>query len=428
MPGRQCAGHPPKHLIMPAEKSLSGEEWTRYARQVILPGVGPEGQRRLQQARVLVLGTGGLGSPAALYLAAAGIGTLGLADFDRVELHNLHRQILHSTEAAHSSRPKLDSAVARLREVNPHVQIQTHPEGLQPTNARALFAAYDIVVDGTDNFPTRYLANDAAFLTGIPLVYGAVFQFEGQASLFDPHRGGPCYRCLFPKMPQPGEVPNCAEAGVLGALCGIIGSLQALEAIRYILQLGNGLRHQLFTFDALSMTSRQLKIKADPACPLCGPQPALCDIQAKNYTFVCQNQPPAIASAVHNPDSMFSFLRPKKDGDAHGANNSLPMEISVQQAKELLAGQTPVSVLDVREDFEVAICALPGHIHIPLGQLGAITPPAEPDQPLLVYCHHGMRSLRAARHLRKLGFTNATSLKGGIDAWARKIDSQMPRY
>jgi sulfur-carrier protein adenylyltransferase/sulfurtransferase len=402
---------------------LEGAELARYGRQIILPGFGVAAQQRLKASRVLVLGAGGLGSPAALYLAAAGVGTLGLADFDRVETHNLHRQILHGTSDANASRSKLQSAAKRLQDLNPHVSLRLHTEGLQPASARELFTAYDLVVDGTDNFPTRYLANDAAFLAQKPLVYGAVFQFEGQVSLFDPHRGGPCYRCLFPQMPGPGEVPNCAEAGVLGALCGVIGSLQALQAIRFLADLeGAGLRGKLLCLDALEMRPRTLQIKPDPDCPLCGSHRRICDIQEKNYPVVCQT--PAIEHHEENQKEkpMFGFLKKASQNDAH------PMEITVDAAHELLQSPEPPALLDVREDFEVAIGALPNHIHIPLGDLGDQTPSVEADQPLIVYCHHGMRSLRAARLLRAKGFSRATSLKGGIDAWSLKVDPSVPRY
>jgi len=258
-------------MAAPISTSFSPDELTRYSRQLALPGVGLEGQAKLRGARVLLIGLGGLGSPVALYLAAAGVGTLGLAEMDRLEVHNLHRQILHDTPWVGIS--KLASGYAHLSNLNPAVALREHPEGLTPANALALFANYDVIVDGADNFPARYLASDAATRAGRPLVHGSIFQFEGQVSVFDPARGAPCYRCLFPQMPAAGEVPNCAEAGVLGALCGVIGSTMAMEAMKIILGLGEPLRGRLLVFDAMSATARNVKIKRDPHCPCCGPQP-----------------------------------------------------------------------------------------------------------------------------------------------------------
>ena len=316
---------------------LSPAELARYSRHILLPGVGIEGQRKLAAARVLVVGAGGLGSPAALYLAAAGIGTIGIADFDKVEAHNLQRQILHDTPSV--GRPKVESAAARLASLNPHIRVVPHPEGVTAANALALFSGYDIVVDGTDNFPTRYLNNDAAVLARRPLVYGSIFQFEGQVSVFDPARGAPCYRCLFPEPPPPGSVPNCGEAGVLGALCGTIGSLQALETIKLLLGIGEPLHGRLVAFDALSGRFRTIALRRDPACPLCGTAPSIRELRAETYVFGCAT-PPATAAT-----------------DAAGAADPVPREVDVATARDLLA-RGEAELLDVREPYEHAICRI----------------------------------------------------------------------
>ncbi|MGE9296597.1 MAG: HesA/MoeB/ThiF family protein, partial [Puniceicoccales bacterium] len=310
--------------------SLSPDQISRYSRHVRLPQVGLDGQEKLANAKVLIIGLGGLGSPASLYLAAAGVGTLGLADFDTVEPHNLQRQILHGD--ADAGRTKLDSGIDALSAINPHVTLNRHPEGITTDNAVELIAQYDIVVDGSDNFPTRYLVNDAAFLAKRPLVYGSIFQFEGQVSLFEPAAGGPCYRCLFPQMPEPGTVPNCEEAGVFGALCGVVGSFQAMEAIKRILGIGEGLLGRLLVVDALAQRQSTLKLKPDPDCPLCGAKPGITEIRPENYEWACDPAPtPA---------------------------EEVPMEISVQEAQQQLQSSTPPALLDVREDFEVAICQI----------------------------------------------------------------------
>ncbi|WP_269538714.1 molybdopterin-synthase adenylyltransferase MoeB [Cerasicoccus fimbriatus] len=380
--------------------SLTPEQISRYSRHVRLPQVGLEGQEKLAKARVLIVGLGGLGSPASLYLAAAGIGTLGLAEFDAVEPHNLQRQILHGD--ADSGRSKLESGMESLRAINPGIQLIPHPEGVQADNAVDLFSQYDVIVDGTDNFPTRYLNNDAAFFAGKPLVYGSVFQFEGQVSLFEPRAGGPCYRCLFPQMPEPGTVPNCEEAGVFGALCGVIGSYQAMEAIKRIVGIGESLQGRLLVVDSLAQRHRTLKLKPDPQCPLCGEAPAITEIKADTYEWSCaEPETPAEES---------------------------PMEVTVQDAHSLLQHENPPALLDVREDFEVAICKIDGARVIPLGELPERYTELDAKQPLLVYCHHGMRSLKAAHFLRSKGVETATSIAGGIDAWAREIEPGIARY
>lgn len=380
--------------------SLSPEQISRYSRHVRLPQVGLEGQEKLARARVLIIGLGGLGSPASLYLAAAGVGALGLAEFDDVEPHNLQRQILHGD--ADTGRPKLDSGIASLRAINPDIELIPHPTGITADNAVDLIRQYDLVLDGSDNFPTRYLVNDAAYFAGRPLVYGSIFQFEGQASLFEPAAGGPCYRCLFPQMPEPGTVPNCEEAGVFGALCGMVGSCQAMEAIKRIVGIGESLRGRLLVMDALSQRHRTLKLKPDPACPLCGDAPSITSIRAENYVWSCATPEEAAQEAT--------------------------MEINVHQAQAQLQAEPRPALLDVREDYEVAVCKIDGARVIPLGELPMRWQELDAQQPLLVYCHHGMRSLRATEFLRAKGIEGAVSIQGGIDAWAREIEPGMARY
>jgi adenylyltransferase/sulfurtransferase len=392
--------------------ALSSSELARYSRHILLPGVGVEGQRKLAAARVLVVGAGGLGSPAALYLAAAGVGTIGIADFDRVELHNLQRQILHDTAAI--GRPKVESAAARLRALNPHIRLATHAEGVTAANALAFFRGYDVIVDGTDNFPTRYLNNDAAVLAGRPLVYGSIFQFEGQVSVFDPAHGAPCYRCLFPSPPPPGSVPNCGEAGVLGALCGTIGSLQALEAIKLILGVGEPLRGRLVVFDALAHSFRTLNLRRDPACPLCGPSPRIRELRAEEYSFGCA--PPSASPAP----------APSASNDGPG-EEAIPAEIDVASARTQLACGA-ATLLDVREPHEHAICQIPGSMLLPMRQVPAALAQLPRDRNLLVLCHHGARSLRVTQFLRANGFARAINIGGGIDAWAAELDESLQRY
>jgi molybdopterin/thiamine biosynthesis adenylyltransferase/rhodanese-related sulfurtransferase len=386
--------------------SLSPAEFGRYSRQILLEQVGVEGQRRLAAARVLVVGVGGLGSPAALYLAAAGVGTLGLADLDRVEEHNLQRQIIHDTPAV--GTPKVASAARRLTALNPHVRLQLHGDGVTPAGAVALFSGYDLIVDGSDNFPTRYLNNDAAFFAQRPLVHGSVFKFEGQVSVFDPARGGPCYRCLFPEPPAPGSVPACGEAGVFGALCGVIGSLQAMEAVKYLLGIGETLRGRLLIFDALGLQWRTLNIPRDPGCPLCGSAPRIRNIDSATYDASCAPTAPQNAGAT-------------------GAE--IPVEISVEETRRLLAMEPGrVLLLDVRESHEVQICRIGGSEHIPMGQLAARLGDLPRDRHLLVLCHHGGRSRRATEYLHAQGFPAVSNVTGGLAAWAERIDPAMRRY
>jgi adenylyltransferase/sulfurtransferase len=415
---------------MPEPTSFSPEELIRYSRQLVLSGVGAEGQAKQRQARVLIVGLGGLGSPIALYLAAAGVGTLGLAETDRVELTNLHRQILHDTPSV--GAPKLAVARTRLTALNPRVTLVEHPEGLQARNARELFSNYDVIVDGSDNFPTRYLASDAAVRAGKPLVHGSIFQFEGQVTVFDSARGGPCYRCLFPVMPAPGTVPNCAEAGVFGAVCGVIGSLMAMETLKLILGVGEPLVGRLLVFDALSAMPRVVRLKRDPACPCCGPapDPRIAALDRSLYLWDCSMPP--IPKKSRNTNERFlrdlSALREKPEPVPLPDAANPPLEIDVPQAHAWLQSSAPPVVVDVREPFEVAICRLPGSLTIPLGQLADRTSALPTDRPILLHCHHGGRSLQAAKMLRAKGFARATNMRGGIHEWAEQFDPKMARY
>lgn len=385
--------------------TLSPAELARYSRHILLEEFGVEGQRRLAAARVLVIGAGGLGSPAALYLAAAGVGTLGIADFDRVEPHNLHRQLLHDDRSV--GQPKVDSAARRLEATNPHIRIVTHPEGITSGNAVELFRQYDAIVDGTDNFSARYLNNDAAFFAQRPLVYGSVFKFDGQVAVFDPARGGPCYRCLFPAPPPRGSVPGCGEAGVLGALCGAIGSLQALEAIKLVTGIGEPLRGRLLTHDALRQEFQMLRLSRDPGCPLCGPRPTLLSVAAAAEAADGAPQPP-------------SSSMPETD---------YPLEISVADTKRLRDTQPANTVLiDVREPYELDICRIAGAEHIPMRQIPERADSLPRDKHLLILCHAGGRSRRVTEFLRARGLNAVSNVTGGIDAWAEEIEPGMQRY
>jgi adenylyltransferase/sulfurtransferase len=374
---------------------LGHEEAVRYSRHLLLPEVGVQGQARLKAARVLVVGAGGLGSPAALYLAAAGVGTLGLVDSDVVELSNLQRQILHGTAAVGGS--KLDSAKARLNDLNPHVQIQAFPTRLTSRNALEILRRFDVILDGSDNFPTRYLVNDACVLLGKPDVYGAVFRFEGQASVFDAARG-PCYRCLYPDPPPPGLVPSCAEGGVLGALPGIIGTLQALEALKLVLGVGETLVGRLVLVEGLRVRFRELQLRQDPACPVCGEHPTIRELI--DYEAFC--------------------------GLSNQADSAA--EITPQEVARRLAAGGDLQLVDVREPFELEICRLDGTLHIPLRELPARLGELDARRDIVTICHHGVRSLRAREILRGAGFSQVRSLRGGVDAWAAEIAPGMGRY
>lgn len=382
----------------PSPPPLSPAELSRYSRHLLLEEIGVAGQQRLAAARVLVVGAGGLGSPAALYLAAAGIGRLGIADLDRVEAHNLQRQLLHDTASVGES--KVASAARRLRALNPHVAVIEHPEGVTPENAAALFAGYDVIVDGTDNFTARYMNSDAAVRARKPLVFGSVFKFEGQVAVFDPARGGPCYRCLFPAPPAAGSVPGCGEAGVVGALCGIIGSLQALEVVKLVAGIGEPLRGRLLTYDALTQRFQTFHLPRDPACPGCGtpPEPAR------------ETLPPRPAA-------------PPLSDPAH------PLEISVTEARRLLAANpSGVALIDVREPWEADICRVASAELIPMRQIPERLADLPRDRHLLIMCHHGGRSRNVTGFLRDRGFAAVTNVAGGIAAWADEIEPTMPRY
>jgi adenylyltransferase/sulfurtransferase len=375
---------------------LAPDEAIRYARHLTLPNVGVEGQRRLKASRVLLVGAGGLGSPAALYLAAAGVGTLGIVDHDTVDLTNLQRQVLHGTSGI--GMPKVASAAARLHDLNPHVAVEPFAVRLDSSNARDVIRAFDIVVDGSDNFPTRYLVSDACVLERKPLVYGSIFRFDGQVSLFHPP-AGPCYRCLFAEPPAPDAVPSCAEGGVLGVLPGIVGSLQALEAIKWILGTGESLLGRLLLVDALRLRFREIALRRDPACPACGDHPTVTDLI--DYEAFC-----GVGSAA--------------------AQDDLEIDVATLAARRA-QGDAPF-LLDVREPWEHRIAAIEGSTLVPLAQLPARLGELPPRAEVVAICHHGVRSLAAAELLRGAGFAGARSLAGGIEAWAVEIDRGMARY
>ena len=381
---------------------LTPDEVNRYSRHLILPEVSMEGQRKLRAARVLCIGAGGLGSPASLYLAAAGVGTIGMVDFDTVDLSNLQRQILHGTPDV--GRPKLDSATDRLNAINPGVVIERHETALTSKNALEILREYDVVLDGTDNFPTRYLVNDACVLLGKPNAYGSIFRFEGQASVFAV-KGGPCYRCLYPEPPPPGLVPSCAEGGVLGVLCGIIGTIQATEAIKLLLGVGEPLIGRFLIYDALRMRFRELKLQRDPQCPVCGDAPTVHELI--DYEQFCGVRPEAQQTPA--PDA------------------GTP-EITVQTLKQRLDAGEPLFLLDVREPHEVQICRISPSTLIPLGEVGRRMSELDADREMVVYCRSGVRSGKAVRALRDAGFSKVVNLKGGILEWIDKIDPTQPKY
>jgi adenylyltransferase/sulfurtransferase len=384
---------------------LTREELTRYARHVILPDVGIDGQRRLKAARVVCIGAGGLGSPAAMYLAAAGVGTLGIVDFDDVDASNLQRQILHDT--AGMGRPKVESAKSRLKALNPNVSVEMHRVRLTSANALAILERYDVVLDGADNFPTRYLVNDACVLLGKPNAFGAIFRFEGQASVFAA-KNGPCYRCIYPEPPPPGLVPSCAEAGVLGVLPGIIGTIQATETIKLVLGIGETLVGRLLVYDAMRMAFRELKVPKDPDCPVCGLKPTvrgLIDYEA--FCGLTEPEPPPAEPAEPGP---------------------LGPLITVEELKARWDRGDRPFLLDVRETVEHQLVRLEGDVLIPLGELIARQQELDPAREIVVYCHHGNRSGRATAYLRHNGFPHARNLRGGIEEWAVKIDPSLPRY
>ncbi len=386
-----------------ASVALTPPEIQRYARHLIMPEVAMRGQKRLKAARVLCIGTGGLGSPLSLYLAAAGVGTLGLVDFDIVDLSNLQRQIIHFTNDV--GRPKIASAEEKLTAINPELKINRHEHAVDSSNALELFADYDVIVDGTDNFPTRYLVNDACVLLGKPNVYGSIFRFDGQATVFFPP-SGPCYRCLYPEPPPPDLVPNCAEGGVLGILPGLIGVVQATETVKLILGTGTSLVGRLLLYDALDMTFREMKVRKNPRCPICGPNPtihALIDYQE------------------------FCGVRGVETAPAAGDSSAIE-EITPQDLKALLDGKNPPLILDVRNPEEIAICRIAGSTVIPLPELPDRLGELDPSLPMVVHCKSGARSAKAIHLLRTAGFSRLKNLKGGILAWAKDVDPSLPGY
>jgi adenylyltransferase/sulfurtransferase len=389
-------------MTMNAEAvTLSQQEVARYSRHLIMPEVGMDGQKRLKAAGILLIGAGGLGSPLGLYLAAAGVGRLGLVDFDVVDFSNLQRQVLHGTPDV--GRPKLQSAREKLQAINPEVQIDLYETRLTKANALAVLAPYDIVIDGTDNFPTRYLVNDACVLLGKPNVYGSIFRFDGQASVFWPPHG-PCYRCLYPEPPPPGEVPSCAEGGVLGILPGLVGCIQATEAVKLILGKGSPLIGRLLLYDALQMSFQEFKVRRNPRCPMCGDKPTITElIDYDQFCGVRGQEAPVPAAA--------------------GAG-----EITVDELKARLDRGEKVFILDVRNPEEYQICRLPGSVLLPLPQLPQRYAELDKGREMVVHCKSGMRSARAIQFLRQQGFDKLHNLKGGILAWADRIDQAMPKY
>ncbi len=376
---------------------LDPSQLQRYARHLTLPEFGLAGQQRLAAARVLLVGAGGLGSPAALYLAAAGVGTLGIVDDDVVDVSNLQRQVLHATDRI--GVPKVDSAIERLRELNPDVAVEGHRTRLDRLNGRAIVAGYDLVIDGSDNFPTRYLVNDACVLEGRPLVYGSIYRFEGQLSLLHAD-GSPCYRCLFAEPPAPELVPSCADAGVLGVLPGVIGTLQALEAIKWLTGIGETMRGRLLLFDALALRFREIAIRRDPECAACGERPTIRELV--DYEAFCGVTPAGRAEEV--------------------------AEIAAAALARELAGAEAPFVVDVREPWEHDVAWLAAAVLVPLGELPGRLAELPRDRPIVTLCHRGVRSATAAALLRRAGFAGVRSLAGGIDAWSAEVDPGVRRY
>ncbi|MBT9332545.1 molybdopterin-synthase adenylyltransferase MoeB [Paracidobacterium acidisoli] len=381
--------------------SLSNDEIARYSRHLILPEVGMEGQQKIKAAKVLCVGTGGLGAPLAFYLAAAGIGTLGLVDFDVVDESNLQRQIIHSTKDV--GRPKIDSAAEKLEALNPHMKIVKHETMLTSANALEIISQYDIVADGTDNFPTRYLVNDACVLTGKPNAYGSIFRFEGQASVFATEEG-PCYRCLYPEPPPPGLVPSCAEGGVLGILPGLVGVIQATEVIKLILGKGEPLAGRLLLVNALDMKFRELKLRKNPDCPVCGKNPTVTKLI--DYQQFCGITP-----------------EPK---EATAVQNGIP-QMSAKELNQRLNAGEDLFILDVREPHEYQIAQIGGHL-IPLGDLPNRLGELDSSREIVIHCKSGGRSQRAAEFLAKTGFKKLHNLAGGITAWSTDVDPTVPKY
>ena len=386
--------------VTEALPELSGDEIKRYSRHLIMPEVGLEGQRRLKAAKVLCIGAGGLGSPAAMYLTAAGVGTIGIVDFDVVDFSNLQRQLLHGTPDV--GRSKLDSAKDRLNALNPNVHVETYETALSSENALTLFEPYDVILDGTDNFPTRYLVNDACVLAGKPNAYGSIFRFEGQASVFST-KGGPCYRCLYPEPPPPGLVPSCAEGGVFGVLPGIIGVIQATETIKLILGVGEPLIGRFLIYDALRMRFRELKLRKDAECPVCGTNPTVTKLI--DYEQFCGVAPHQVAAAAA----------------ASGALTSTELKAELDRGDHLV-------ILDVREPQEYQINRIPGSILIPLGDLPKRYVELDPNAVIVSQCKSGVRSAKAQDFLRSKGFTSVRNLTGGILGWIDQVDPSQQKY
>lgn len=378
---------------------LSSEEMLRYSRHVSLSEVGVDGQKRLKASRILLVGTGGLGSPLAMYLAAAGVGHLGLVDFDTVDASNLHRQLIHGTKDV--GRPKIESARESILDINPHVAVECYEVALTSANALEIIQGYDLVIDGTDNFPTRYLVNDACILSGVPNVYGSIFRFEGQASVFGAP-DGPCYRCLFPQPPPPGAVPNCAEGGVIGVLPGIVGLIQANEAIKLLLGLGDPLIGRLLLFDALAMKFREIKLKRDPKCPVCGDHPTVTELI--DYNQFC---------GVHTEE--------KNEGDD-------PLEITATEVKARQDRGDDFVLIDCRETHEYAICKIEGAVLIPLSEFEAGVAAIDKTADIVVHCKMGGRSAQAQAWMLANGFTQVLNMTGGITAWSHDVDDSVPVY
>jgi molybdopterin/thiamine biosynthesis adenylyltransferase/rhodanese-related sulfurtransferase len=376
------------------------EEVTRYSRHLILSDVGFEGQRKLKEASVLIVGTGGLGSPAAMYLAAAGVGRIGLVDFDAVDVSNLQRQVIHGESQV--GNLKVESARERMHDLNPHVQVDAINDMFLSENAREIAEGYDLIIDGTDNFPTRYLINDLCVMTGRPFVYGSIFRFEGQVSLFHAPTG-PCYRCLFPEPPPPGSVPSCSEAGVFGVLPGTIGTLQATEAIKWICGIGQGLNGRLLLYDALDMSFQTIKLRKNPACKVCGPAPEITELV--DYEDFC-----GVSVQGDEIDAApIKFLSPT-------------------QVKEQIKQGEKFTLLDVRRDLERQISNVPGSIQLNMDKLEESIASLDKDSPTVVMCRTGKRSARAVRQLEKAGFRKVYNLRGGINAWASEVDPDMFKY
>ncbi|MBI3324464.1 MAG: molybdopterin-synthase adenylyltransferase MoeB [Candidatus Omnitrophica bacterium] len=379
---------------------LTKEQILRYSRHLIMPEVGIEGQRKLLDAKVLLIGAGGLGSPLGLYLAAAGVGTLGIVDFDAVDFTNLQRQIIHRNEDV--GRLKVESAKERIQSINPQITVNTYNTRLSRENILGLAKDYDLIIDGTDNFPTRYLVNDACVFLKKPNVYGSIFRFEGQATVFFPFKG-PCYRCLFPEPPPPGMVPSCAEGGVLGVLPGIIGTIQATEGIKLIIGKGEPLIGRLLLFNALAMEFRVVKLKRNPDCPVCGDHPTITKlIDYEQFCGVGRGE--------------------------EGATEATAFDVSPQEAKALLEKDPNAVLLDVREPHEHEIVRIEGAKLIPLGELHLRTNELDTANMIVVHCHHGPRSQQAVQVLQHFGFKKLKHLRGGIDAWASEVDQEMARY